>query len=31
LTPGKDLQKSVAKAFESEGYKTIMATIGGKD
>jgi mevalonate kinase len=29
LTPGKDLQESVAKAFEDEGYKVIRATIGG--
>ena len=29
LTPGKDLQESVAKTFEAEGYKVIRATIGG--
>ncbi len=29
LTPGKDLQETVAKAFEDEGYKVIRATIGG--
>jgi mevalonate kinase len=29
LTPGKDLQETVAKAFENEGYKVIRATIGG--
>jgi mevalonate kinase len=29
LTPGKDLQEAVAKAFEDEGYKVIRATIGG--
>lgn len=29
LTPGKELQDSVASAFEHEGYKVIRATIGG--
>ncbi len=29
LTPGKDLQDTVAAAFEKEGYKLIKATIGG--
>jgi mevalonate kinase len=29
LTPGKDLQDSVASCFEKEGYKVIRATIGG--
>ena len=29
LTPGKDLQESVANAFENEGYKVIRAAIGG--
>ena len=29
LTPGKDLQESVASAMEKEGYKVIRATIGG--
>jgi mevalonate kinase len=29
LTPGKDLQEAVAKAFEDEDYKVIRATIGG--
>ena len=29
LTPGKDLQETVAKAFEDEGYKVIRAKIGG--
>jgi mevalonate kinase len=29
LTPGKDLQDTVASAFEKEGYKVIRATIGG--
>ena len=29
LTPGKDLQETVASAFEEEGYKVIRATIGG--
>ena len=28
LTPGKDLQKSVAVAMEQEGYKVIRATLG---
>jgi len=28
LTPGKDLQKSVASTFEKEGFKVIRATIG---
>jgi mevalonate kinase len=30
LTPGKDLQENVAKAFEDEGYKVIRATIGAR-
>jgi hypothetical protein len=30
LTPGKDLQEKIATSFESEGYKVIRATIGGK-
>jgi len=29
LTPGKELQDKVAKAFEAEGVATIRATIGG--
>jgi mevalonate kinase len=29
LTPGKELQDTVAAAFEKEGYKVIRATIGG--
>jgi mevalonate kinase len=29
LTPGKELQETVASAFENEGYKVIRATIGG--
>ncbi len=29
LTPGKDLQDTVASTFEKEGYKVIRATIGG--
>ena len=29
LTPGKQLQDTVASAFEKEGYKFIRATIGG--
>ena len=29
LTPGKDLQDTVASALEKEGYKVIRATIGG--
>lgn len=29
LTPGKELQESVASTFEKEGYKVIRATIGG--
>ncbi|MGD9081279.1 MAG: mevalonate kinase [Desulfobacterales bacterium] len=29
LTPGTDLQETVANAFENEGYKVIRATIGG--
>ena len=29
LTPGKELQDTVASAFEKEGYKLIRATIGG--
>jgi mevalonate kinase len=28
LTPGKELQDTVAAAFESEGYKVIRATLG---
>jgi mevalonate kinase len=30
LTPGKELQDTVASAFEKEGYKVIRATIGGR-
>jgi mevalonate kinase len=30
LTPGKELQDTVASAFEKEGYKLIRATIGGR-
>lgn len=30
LTPGRDLQEKIATSFESEGYKVIRATIGGK-
>lgn len=30
LTPGKELQDKVARAFEDEGVATIKATIGGK-
>jgi mevalonate kinase len=30
LTPGKELQEKVAKAFEDEGYKVIRAAIGGR-
>jgi mevalonate kinase len=30
LTPGKELQDSVAAAFEGQGYKVIRATIGGR-
>ena len=30
LTPGTELQETVATAFEKEGYKVIRATIGGK-
>ena len=30
LTPGVELQETVASAFEKEGYKVIRATIGGK-
>ncbi|HUK78716.1 MAG TPA: mevalonate kinase [Thermoleophilia bacterium] len=30
LTPGKELQDSVATAFEGQGYKVIRATIGGR-
>jgi mevalonate kinase len=29
LTPGKELQDTVASTFEKEGYKLIRATIGG--
>ena len=29
LTPGKELQDTIASAFEKEGYKVIRATIGG--
>jgi hypothetical protein len=29
LTPGKELQETVASAFEKDGYKVIRATIGG--
>ena len=29
LTPGKQLQESVASAFDNEGYKVIRAVIGG--
>jgi mevalonate kinase len=29
LTPGKQLQETVASAFDKEGYKLIRATIGG--
>ena len=29
LTPGKNLQETVAKTFENEGYQVIRATIGG--
>jgi mevalonate kinase len=29
LTPGEELQQSVASAFDSEGYKLIRAVIGG--
>jgi len=29
LTPGKELQETVAADFEKEGFKTIRATIGG--
>ena len=29
LTPGKELQETVASAFDKEGYKVIRATIGG--
>jgi len=29
LTPGKQLQETVASAFENEGYKVIRARIGG--
>jgi mevalonate kinase len=29
LTPGKDLQETVAKTFENEGYKVIRTAIGG--
>ena len=30
LTPGIELQETVAAAFEREGYKVIRATIGGR-
>ena len=30
LTPGKELQEKVASEMESEGYKVIRATIGGR-
>ena len=30
LTPGVELQETVASVFEKEGYKVIRATIGGK-
>src|SRR5664280_1231930 len=30
LTPGTELQETVAAAFAKEGYKVIRATIGGK-
>jgi mevalonate kinase len=30
LTPGAELQETVASVFEKEGYKVIRATIGGK-
>ena len=30
LTPGAELQGKVAAAFESQGYKVIRATIGGR-
>ena len=30
LTPGKELQDTIASAFEKEGYKLIRATIGGR-
>jgi mevalonate kinase len=29
LTPGKELQNTIASAFEKEGYKIITTTIGG--
>jgi mevalonate kinase len=29
LTPGEELQETVAAAFDKEGFKTIRATIGG--
>jgi hypothetical protein len=29
LTPGVELQETVASVFEKEGYKVIRATIGG--
>lgn len=29
LTPGKELQEKVASAFDKEGYKIILAVIGG--
>jgi len=30
LTPGEDLQKSVASAIEKQGYGIVRATIGKK-
>ncbi len=30
LTPGTELQDSVAAGFERQGYKVIRATIGGR-
>ena len=30
LTPGRELQETVATAFEKEGHKVIRATIGGR-
>jgi mevalonate kinase len=30
LTPGRELQETVASAYEGEGYKVIRATIGGR-
>jgi len=29
LTPGKELQETIASTFEKEGYKVVRATIGG--